>query len=274
MMDDWPSTISSSGPFKGYWHRRIDREMKLLLDKTDSHLSISQAMSDEYQSRYGKKFIPFHNPVAPEFVNSQLPSFRPMGSTFRILYLGRVGRANKRSLRIFASFVSNFKPVNLAVELDIYTKDFDSSYVRKLGDMERVKVRGPINHDEIHNYMRAYDLLLLPLDFTSSALKFSRLSIPTKASEYMISGTPILVFAPPQTAISRFFSDNECGHCVISDDFQAINTAMNLLIQNDTYREELGKRAIYQASRLFNGIAIRRNFKEFIISLLNQANNG
>ena len=48
MMDDWPSTISTTGPLKNYWNKKIDRELKQLLDKIDLHLSISDAMSEEY----------------------------------------------------------------------------------------------------------------------------------------------------------------------------------------------------------------------------------
>lgn len=266
MMDDWPSTISSRGLFKAYWHKRIDHDFRLLLDKTNTHLSISNLMSEEYHGRYGKKFIPFHNPVDPETIRSQTSVVKPVGRQFRILYLGRVGTANKRSIRSFATFVSKYKPDKIEVEFDIYTKDINSRFVKRLGGLERVNIGGSLDHDEIHLYMRKYDLLLLPLDFTASGLKFSRLSIPTKASEYMISGTPILVFAPPQTAVSKFFLEQECGHCVDSDDFRSLNAAMSLLIGNEGYRVELGRKAIDHATRLFSGVAIRRSFRELINS--------
>jgi len=66
VMDDWPSTISARGPFKKYWSDKIDKEFKLLLEMVDLHLSISDAMSDEYKKRYNKEFIPFHNPIDVE----------------------------------------------------------------------------------------------------------------------------------------------------------------------------------------------------------------
>jgi hypothetical protein len=63
MMDDWPTTISNNGIFKRYWHKRIDLEFRKLLDALDLHLSISNAMSNEYLKRYNKDFIAFHNPI-------------------------------------------------------------------------------------------------------------------------------------------------------------------------------------------------------------------
>ena len=63
MMDDWPSTISTQGRLKNYWNKKIDREFKQLLNKVDLHLSICDAMSEEYKARYGHEFIAFHNTI-------------------------------------------------------------------------------------------------------------------------------------------------------------------------------------------------------------------
>lgn len=267
MMDDWPSTISSRGPFKRYWYKKIDLDFRLLLDKTNVHLSISDAMSAEYLSRYGKTFFAFHNPVDPASFSFQTSLKIPDEKQFRILYLGRVGTANEKSILRFASFISSFKLKDLNVTFDIYTKDLNSRYIKELNDLDSVYIKGSINHDEIQLLMKSYDLLLLPLDFTGSGLRFSRLSIPTKASEYMMSGKPILVFAPSQTAISRFFYENECGHCLVSDDFEAMSAAMKILVEDVAYRNRLGEKAMKLASLRFNGEVMRRSFRDILHSL-------
>ena len=63
MMDDWPSTISKDGLFESYWRKKIDKELRILLDRMDLYLSISSPMSTEYKKRYNKNFLAFHNPV-------------------------------------------------------------------------------------------------------------------------------------------------------------------------------------------------------------------
>jgi len=155
MMDDWPSTISSQGPFKAYWHKRIDHDFRLLLEKTNVQLSISDVMSAEYLRRYGKKFIAFHNPADKKPIGFQAPENKLDGEQFKILYLGRVGTANKRSIRRFATFVANYKHKDIVVRLDIYTKDINNSYLRKPGGLERVSIHEPINHDEVQYLMRS-----------------------------------------------------------------------------------------------------------------------
>jgi len=262
MMDDWPSTISARGPFRAYWNRIIDSDFRSLLDKTDIHLSISDAMSEEYHERYGKSFMPFHNPIDPERFNINFTVNSNENGSFRILYIGRIGTANKSSLLRFASFVAGCDPAEMNVRFDIYTKDNDQQYARKLQKMKRVSVRGAVVHSEIPLLLKSYDLLLLPLDFTQSGLKFSRLSMPTKASEYMMSGTPMLVYAPAETAISKFCMKNNCGYCVSSVDRETLASSVRFLYMDRSYREKMGVNAMRLAAQLFDIRIVSRKFEE------------
>lgn len=267
MMDDWPSTISGSGLFSTYWRRRIDCEFRSLLDKTDLHLSISDAMSDEYYNRYGKYFRAFHNPIDPERFSIELPSKRPDDKKFKILYIGRIGTANRSSLLQFATFISGYDTDGLSIEFNIYTKDHNSSYAVKLGKLKRVTVREAVNHSEVPLLLISSDLLLLPLDFTGSGLRFSKLSMPTKASEYMMSGTPILVFAPEYTAISKLCRRYGCGHCVTSTDSKKIAESMNMLVHDMDFRNGLRTNALNLAVRLFDVHIVREEFTRLLSDL-------
>jgi len=269
MMDDWPSTISSVGPKKSHWKKKIDSEFSALLDRVDLCLSISEAMSEEYLKRYGRKFIPFHNPINPERFNNVRPSLKTDPKHFQILYLGRIGTANQSSLLKFARFISEFRHDDLNIHLDIYTKDTENQYVRKIERLRQVRVRQAIGHDEVPILMQEYDLLLLPLDFTESGLRFSRLSMPTKATEYMISGVPMLVFAPSNTAISRFCAAHACGHCISSENFNEIAEGLSQIIDDSHYRQALAERAVVLARQLFDAENVRNEFKDLLINLVN-----
>jgi len=268
MMDDWPSTISSVGPMKSHWKKIIDSEFSALLDRVDLCLSISEAMSEEYLERYGRKFIPFHNPINPERFNNIRRSLKADPKHFQILYLGRIGTANQSSLLKFAQFISEFRHDGLNIHLDIYTKDTDNQYVRKIEKLGQVRIRQAIGYDEVPNLMQEYDLLLLPLDFTESGLRFSRLSMPTKATEYMISGVPMLVFAPSNTAISRFCTAHSCGHCISSENVNEIAEGLSQIIDDSLYRKALAERAGVLARQLFDTGKVRNEFKDLLINLV------
>src|SRR5690606_6715818 len=166
MMDDWPSTISNQGPFKKYWFRIIDHEFRSLLDKTDLHLSISAEMSKEYLNRYGKRFIPFHNSIESSLFNVPAKVQKSETSKIKILYVGRIGTANRRSLFNFAKNISKVIFPRFDIELNIYTKDFECSDAQRIGKFKNVRINKPVEHNDIPDLLISYDILLLPLDFT------------------------------------------------------------------------------------------------------------
>lgn len=268
MMDDWPSTISRKGPFRKYWSRQIDKEFKQLLDKVTLFLSISDSMSSEYLKRYNKRFIAFHNPIdITKFVNCRANDVKKIDDTLKILYIGRIGTANRQSICHFARTVSHLKNNEFTITMEIYTPDIDTPEANEINKLKGMRVNPAVNHESVPNLLMEFDILLLPLDFTENGLKYARYSMPTKASEYMISGTPILVYAPEETAISRFFSENECGHCVTVENENEIKRAIIYLFLNKEYRIKLGQNALKLASELFDAEKVRKEFRELLIHI-------
>jgi glycosyltransferase involved in cell wall biosynthesis len=266
-MDDWPSTISRKGLFKNYWSTKIDMEFRQLLNRMDLYLSISDAMTSEYMKRYNKVFKAFHNPIDISKYNQIKNKIVKNDKTFRILYIGRIGLANKHSIYSFANAVSQHKIDQYKIELDIFTYNTDTRDSKKIGNLKNVRILPSVKHDMIPDLLAEYDLLLLPLDFTEAGFKYAQYSLPTKASEYMISGTPILVFAPKETAISKFCTDNECGYCVTEQSKEKINDAIQFLISNLDYRKKLSQNAVSLATELFDGEKVRARFQQLLINM-------
>lgn len=260
MMDDWPSTISTYGPLKKYWQKRIEREFMVLLDKVDLYLSISDSMSEEYLKRYQKVFKAFHNPVDIQKFNGSVNNNCSNTGVFRILYIGRIGTANKHTIIQFTNHISKYNPEKTEIWFDIFSKDSGIPELNEIRHLKNVTIGPPVSHEMIQEMMKTYDLLLLPLDFTEEGTKFSRFSIPTKVSEYMLSGTPILVFAPAETAVSQFFSKHNCGSCVTSLDKGELNIALSKLISNIEYRNIISNRALDLAKENFDGNKVRQEF--------------
>lgn len=266
MMDDWPSTISEHGPFKRYWKTKIDREFRQLLNRVNIHLSISDAMSEEYFNRYQKRFTAFHNPV--EIAPYSTPGKKENHvNNFRILYLGRIGTANKESIILFAKIISQLKIENKRVEFEIYSKDADLHDLKQISDMDNVIIKQPVPYHTVPGLLKEYDLLFLPLDFTVTGLKFARFSIPTKATEYMLSGTPVFVLAPEETAVSKFFKKNNCGYCITSPNEEEIIKGIQFLISNEEYRKQISINAMNLARAKFDATIVRQKFQNMLIDL-------
>jgi len=97
--------------------------------------------------------------------------------------------------------------------------------------------------------------------------------MPTKASEYMISGTPIFVYAPEQAAVSDFFRENGCGFCVSHQNQEEIIKAIKFLIEKEDYRKEISKKSVQLAREKFDAYKVRKQFQSLLNNLINKKEN-
>lgn len=268
MMDDWPSTISMYGILKKYWGKKIDKEFRILLKKVNIHLSISDAMSDEYQGRYNVKFIPFHNPIETKlWLPFSKTNFSLNKRYIIILFSGRIGTGISDSLLEVASAIDLINKNDNRIKFHIQTTVIKHPILGLLQKFKCVVINPVAEYKHIPEIFSKADILLLANDFSAKAIKFLRLSMPTKASEYMISGTPVLVYAPKETAVSKFFSQNDCGYCLTSQSQEEITKAIQFLISNEEYRKRICYNAVNLAKERFGAEKVRKEFQNMLLDI-------
>jgi glycosyltransferase involved in cell wall biosynthesis len=267
-MDDWPSTVRTKGLFKYYWYEKIDTELKQFIDKVDLNFSISEAMSDEYYRRYKERFIPFHNPVDSEvWLPHVKKSYDLNKEKVNILYSGRIGIGITESLMDVASAIDTIKNESVSINLHIQTFMKDPAILNKLEKFRCVVINPFSAYEQLPEIFSAADILLLANEFNVKGLVYLKYSMPTKASEYMISGTPVLLYAPKETAISKFFMKNHCGCCVTERSSVELRNALDHLINDENYRSELGQNAVALAMDKFDQVKVRNEFQQFLIDV-------
>jgi glycosyltransferase involved in cell wall biosynthesis len=268
VMDDWPSTISSKGLFKKFWSIKIDTEFKQLLNRVDLHLSISDAMSIEYMNRYNKNFKAFHNPIETEvWLTNREKSFVLNTEYITILYSGRIGIGITDSLYEVASAIDSTINEGINIKLHIQTPTKEPGILARLQRYKCVVINPFAALEQLPKIFSEADILLLANDFSVQGVDYLKFSMPTKASEYMISGTPVLVYSAEETAVSKFFSQNECGHCVPSQGPEEIIKALQFLIRNEEYRKKISSNAVKLAKELFDANRVRYEFQQLLINL-------
>lgn len=269
MMDDWPSTISRQGLFHKSIEKRIDRELKALFSKIDLHLSISDAMSSAYLVRYNKNFIAFHNPIE---TSSWLPfcknDYSIKNERVSVLYSGRIGMGITDSIYEVAEAIDMMNLNGMKIDLHIQTPTKDERILNQLKKYKCIIINPFAELSQLPGIFSDADILLLANDFSDDALDYLRLSMPTKASEYMVSGTPVLIYSPEETAVTKFFKENECGYCVTRQDQKEIIKAFENLINDEEYRRRTGTRAIEIARSRFSAVKVRKEFQELLLGLV------
>jgi glycosyltransferase involved in cell wall biosynthesis len=267
IMDDWPSTINENGLFKKYWQNKIDLELRQLLDRASLLMSISDEMAREYKDRYKKDFITFHNPIDIEFWKKHQRTSYGLNENPTILYAGRIGLGIDTSLELIAKaiqMVSEDLKINLKFILQVKEKPL---WIDKYQCVDYKKFSP---YSDLPRIFSESDFLLLPYDFSPKSIKYIKYSMPTKAPEYMMSGTPIIIFAPEETAIVKYANEFILAKIITRNEVSEVYNGIKQLIENKELRQRIAENAKIIAERNHNSIDVTNRFKKVICSLVKE----
>lgn len=267
IMDDWPGMKKKPSLFKKFWERKFNMEFQNLINRSSVLMSIGEEMSDEYYRRYNRKFIPFHNPID---VSHWLASSKTDYSIKReviVLYAGRIGLGMKESIIDLATVVKDLTSIRHSVCLEIMSPDI-SELDGKIEFGDRIKWIKPIEYTELPKKFSKADILVIPIDFSERSISFLKFSHQTKLSEYMISGTPILVYGPGEVSTVKYAKRNNCAYVVTDRDRSALSNAIIELISNAELRERLGTNARMLSAAKEDSLTVREEFRKCLIANL------
>jgi glycosyltransferase involved in cell wall biosynthesis len=265
MMDDWPSIISERGFLKNFWERKINSELLVLLNLCSEWMSICDEMTNEYRTRYGLEFIPFHNPVDLNFWKPFQRKNYKLTNSPTILYAGRIGLGIDSSLELIAGAIDQINnELNINARFILQTES-KPEWAEKFNCVQHQSF---VPYSELPHVFSSADFLILPYDFSSESIKYIKYSMPTKASEFMISGTPVILFAPEETAVVKYARQYNWAEIVTENSKSKMVEAIKSLILSEEKRKMIAQNAIQTAEKNHNATEITRQFKEVIVSLV------
>jgi glycosyltransferase involved in cell wall biosynthesis len=91
--------------------------------------------------------------------------------------------------------------------------------------------------------------------------------MPTKAPEFMISGTPVIMFGPEETALVQDAIQNKWAKVVTENNIQLLADAVKELLGDPFLRRQTAQNAIRLAETNFNSVKIRSDFRNIISSI-------
>ena len=266
IMDDWPALIEKkyiSSPIKSYLLRH---ELSKLLKISTENLSISDEMSREFKERYSVQFTKFHGSIELNEwlrINKQ---YENNNATFNITYVGKLhSKLQLQSVIDLAGVVSKLRDKGYNIFLNIYTPYiFDKIARAHLSNLPGVLYGGDVEHVNFPSCLASADILILPVNFDKKSLQFVRLSMPNKVSAYMASGTPVLVYGPPETPPVSYADSCKWGYVVSNRNLEELENAVLKLMSSAELRKELGQRARNLALQDFDADKVRQKFRQLI----------
>lgn len=228
IVDDWVNTRCRERYFSFIWNKLYDRTFRYLINKASGLLSICDYMSSEYLKLYGKKFYPFHNPVDIKKYNAIQAEPKYDSLTTSIVYLGKINDDTRPCLKDLQCVIHQLNEEGFKYVFDVYTPDHVLNKDLFQNDPNS-NIFPPIPHDKVLRTIKSYSSLFLPLGFSKTTRNYVRLSMPTKLSEYLGSGKPIVLYCPPDIALSMYLQSKQAAFICNQNDAKELREKLLML---------------------------------------------
>jgi glycosyltransferase involved in cell wall biosynthesis len=267
VMDDWRDSVYGHGWLSGWQRRRLNQRIDALIRLARARIGICDTMAEAFAREYGVPFAAFQNAVD----SAQWPAARQdmtPTDTPRLLYSGSMlPFAQVEAVVETAQAVAALAAEGMPIHFDIHCPPAQAAACRdQLALGPSVRVLPPFARwtDYIAS-MAAADALLLPVSFDPVSRRFVRYSMPTKVPEYLMSGTPVLVYGPAGVAQVEYARRDGWGHVIPRQDRSALVDGLRRIMSDMSLRRELSARARATATERHDAVAVRTGFRRLIV---------
>jgi hypothetical protein len=255
LVDDLEESCRLDGqPFLARWARWLERRV---LRRADRVFVISPGYADHLRAKYGiaAQWLPI--PFSEERLVYQ--PFAPQSPDIReIVFFGAINGLYLGALRDFLRVVTEWNEEGnpFKIKVVILTYGTPELTARQLSGLGNWELRYRRSTEECRGTMRNSWAIFLPYSFEESVRVMVGTSFPSRLSECMTAGRPLLVYGPAYATLPRYFLANGLAVCVQSR--PELKTALRTMEQVDS----AGLIVKYQAALM------RHHSKEAIQALL------
>ncbi len=263
-MDDWPVSLFSSHILMYPSRLALTWRLKKVLRLSLTGMTISEAMAEEYERRYGMKFEAFMNcvevpadcPPMPEH-DSRLP--------LEFVYVGGLHLDRWLALKEIGEAMARLRSEGMNIELVVYAPPDDLGiYGEVLRSVSALRLGGSLPPEEIPQVLSSADVLVHVESFDRSIQQFTRFSLSTKLPQYMAMGRPILGYGPGDIASIRYIKQNGFGIAQDLPGADKLLSAIRQMASSQEQRRILGRRGWEVAQEKHSNVRVREHFKEVI----------
>jgi hypothetical protein len=264
--DDWVNCIYPSGLFHSTLRRSFVHWFRRCLDLSTTRLTISDAMSREYERRYGGRFEAFMNltecfEATPE----------PERACTRLCFIGSLEPNRWQPLRSIGMALAKLRERGILGQLVIYSfpEEFQR-FGKHFEGCEAIVARGTAAPDQVRSLQLDANVLVHVESFDEASQLLTRLSLSTKIPQYLMAGRCILAFGPAGGASCRYVADSGAGIAVSADNQDALCAGLEGLLTRPALRLKYAARARQTAVTRHNPVTERERFRMIVAEVHSQ----
>jgi glycosyltransferase involved in cell wall biosynthesis len=257
MHDLWQENYEP-GSFK---RALADKWEKEILTNATRVLCMTQVQKEHYEKKYGIQCELMPHTITKEIMEAA-PTKANDSDKRTVLFTGAVStHMNLDALSVLTKASTLVKSPHTLLCCTTWKKeDFETRGMYAPG-ME-VKY---VSRAEVQKIQSAAAVLVAPLSHKNGAMDEVRTVFSTKLLEYMVSGRPILIFAPADSFHAISATQNGWGYVVSEDSPEALAAGIDKLLNDEVLCSQLVLKALAEAKRRL-ALPYSRQLHEWVIS--------
>jgi glycosyltransferase involved in cell wall biosynthesis len=214
--DDYVDGLYSGDLIGKRLSKAAEHSLKEVAGYASKCIAISPLMASDFAARYGRAWDWCTTLVRDrEVPGGATRREESKNAGFRLVYAGSLELNRWVALRRLANFISKTATIEeKSLCLDIWCKDEDRLKYQEILSVGSgaIRFRGWLERDELQGVLVKADLCVHAESSFEEDVKFTRLSLSTKISQYLFLGKPVLALAPRSLASVSVLE--EAGACV------------------------------------------------------------
>lgn len=239
----------------------IKRFERVLIKSSSATFVMSESLRDLYMERYGQKTIHIPHPVELSEYKMKYKDREFPHKQIDIVFTGLISGAQIPLIINLCTAIKNIH--DFFIKLKIYT----------LGNVENLKMQfqgcesfmeiSYARPEDMPKIQQEADILYVPMPFTGLPSDIVRTASPSKISEYLAAGKPILVHAPKYSYVSNYARREGWGLVVNELDSPELIKAILKLITDEELRVKLVKNSL-RTAKMHDAIRISEKLQNVL----------
>lgn len=195
VMDDWEGHHKCFGlPFTAKRRAALNE----MVATTNARFACSHLMKHDYEGRFKNSWDVLHKGV--DLTAS--PRMPTPFSFSNILYTGGMNMFRFDAVLAFAEGLQLYREASgRDITLTLLGPTLDREYSRALAPFGFIRTEPWVDNQACQRRMAKADVLYLPLSFEPKLDRIANLAMPTKFSEYLASGRPVIFHVPRESEV-------------------------------------------------------------------------
>lgn len=239
---------------------------KYIFPRSDTIIVPNEFLKHEILERYGADSHIIRNPCEEEKNSIITKSISTNQEEISIVFTGAIYQVNFGAFHNLIAALELLPQFN--IKLHLYTA-LPAEWLESNGILgEKIIHHQHVSPIEVGRIQKQADILFIPFAFDSPVPEIIKTSAPGKFGDYLASGTPILVNAPPGSYILWYIRRHNCGVGVDQDNPFKLAVAIRNLIENRDQQAMISRNAQLRAMQDFNPRDAQQNFIDLIEQMI------